>query len=798
MYIMDLSGNERDAASFIHSLEKAMLQSNDPDKRELLSLIPKHHSSQTGVWNLKEDETILHVAIKMRASCHVVSAIVDSYPPLLSASRENSTSYRGQTALHIALTVGDTDVIELLLQKARMQGTSDILRKILDQKATGTRFENTVMQGELPLSVATLTLNSKLFDTILMNGARLEGKNSFGDNLCHSLIKYSHLYPEKSSEVMKMLEHLKTRFRGGSTKAANLPTLPPDRCIKDSDFNTSYIWMARNNAGYNPLKLAAELGQHAIFKFIMELRQVYCHVNSDDGLFDVELYDVTDIELNYDISLATKLNLDKAKYKVFPYNDRKYPLKSEQRDTNIPTLEMIFKNDPATVFKFIELTPLRYVINRKWRFYRCFYSVSGIAHMLFMIGYTVYAVRRSNMVDASYRHRVGSDVMVTVYLSISVLFAVIYLFQEIVRIVKGQMPWTMNHVMNCYHNGPFRLMLVMFSVTVLADVVWKMIDDHYRDYFLICSVILGWWFIVFFLRGFKQFSFFTVMIQKVLVGDMFRFSIIIGMELIAFTTGMYIAFREMNPPDQTVQEFSRLMVQMFKMMFGFTALDVLFDAQQPWLTVCLYVGFVLLTYVLMINSLIAMMSNTCSVVSQNREIQYRVQQMSIILFFESIFPLSWLREVGEPRWCSWYDPEKKEFISRKRLFMEVRSLREVTRSKSRYRMTSETMLESIFNTLKNIQIPIISDKKETAEVAVSVDPVETERAGLHIADEFHVGNEGTGLHNADEYRDREGSINPRRHKKKKKSKKKFHDEPIDANEENGETENENISSHDNV
>ena len=227
------------------------------------------------------------------------------------------------------------------------------------------------------------------------------------------------------------------------------------------------------------------------------------------------------------------------------------------------------------------------------------------------------------------------------------------------------------------------------------------------------------------------------------------------MELIAFTTGMLIAFREMNPPDETVQEFSRLMVHMFKMMFGFSALDVLFDAKQPWLTVCLYVGFVLLTYVLMVNSLIAMMSNTCSVISQNRQLQYRLQQMSIILFFESIFPPSWIREVGEPRWCSSYDPSKKGQVSRKRLFMEVRSLREVTKSKSRNRMTSENMLESIFNTLKNIQIPLIfEERKETSVVATGGEPVRTERDVVHMT--------GNAI---------EGDSRTHRHKKKKKSKK---------------------------
>ena len=43
-----------------------------------------------------------------------------------------------------------------------------------------------------------------------------------------------------------------------------------------------------------------------------------------------------------------------------------------------------------------------------------------------------------------------------------------------------------------------------------------------NNYFLILALLIGWWFTAFFLRPFKKFSFFTVMLSKVLVGDMLR------------------------------------------------------------------------------------------------------------------------------------------------------------------------------------------------------------------------------------------------------------------------------------
>ena len=37
------------------------------------------------------------------------------------------------------------------------------------------------------------------------------------------------------------------------------------------------------------------------------------------------------------------------------------------------------------------------------------------------------------------------------------------------------------------------------------------------------ALLVGWWFMTFFLRPWKKFSYFTVMLQEVLIGDMLRY-----------------------------------------------------------------------------------------------------------------------------------------------------------------------------------------------------------------------------------------------------------------------------------
>ena len=703
--------NQNTEDQFVNSLFDCIKRNLVNETNELLDLIQEEHKTHILLRRHEEEETVLHVAVKARVNTNIISRLVDACPSLLLCARDGSETYKGQTPLHIAITQGNEKVVEALLAKSEQLGSGQKWN-MLHQMATGSKFANTVMMGEIPLTVAALKLNITIIDVLIRHGAELSKQNSMGDNVCHSLIKYAHLYPEKLPGIMKACEHI---------SKISVSCFAHDVDVKDIESvhrndlekRNIHIWLMENGDDLNPLKLCAKLGQQLLFKYIMELKGVYCYTNSEDGLFDVQLYDVTDIDFVSELKLEDIIP-------VYPFKDPTESKLSENTSKNrtVPTLEMIFNSDASIVFKFIQFSPLHYVINRKWSFYRWFYLIWGILHILFMVGYSVYAVDRSKLprpvangsVSDNYLNHLGENTFVTFYVVLSLVIACTYILQEVVRIFRCRMPWSFAHIMNCYHNGPFRLVLVLFSICVIADFVWWMADPYYENYLLVCAMILGWWFLVFFLRALRQFSFFTVMIQKVLVGDMFRFSIIIGMELVAFTTGIFIAFQGTITSDETdetndIEHYGKLMVLMFKMMFGFSSLDILFEARQPWFAVCLYVAFVLLTYVLMINSLIAMMSNTCSVVSQNREVQWRVQQLSIILFFESIFPSCCLRLVGHPRESEWYDATTNQFVRKQRHFMEVRSLIEVSRSKSRLRMSPESMIETIFHAIRDIHLP---------------------------------------------------------------------------------------------
>jgi hypothetical protein len=113
-------------------------------------------------------------------------------------------------------------------------------------------------------------------------------------------------------------------------------------------------------------------------------------------------------------------------------------------------------------------------------------------------------------------------------------------------------------------------------------------------------------------------------------------------------------------------------------MLGLGDIEFLNQARIPGLAITLYVIFVILTYVLLMNSLIAMMSQTCALVLQDRYSQWRLQQLSVILFMEDLFCLPCYRRIfgspGTERKIGAFDPITAKTTIESRYFLKIHSL----------------------------------------------------------------------------------------------------------------------------
>ncbi|XP_069121392.1 transient receptor potential cation channel subfamily V member 5-like [Argopecten irradians] len=644
----------------------------------------------------KTNETILHHAAKYDTGA-IISAILDKFPGLVSEAKFG-VEYKGQTALHIAITRANNAAITLILKTAKkcdeliMKSREDdeesdrepscMLKNLLATAATGSRFEGTVMMGELPLFVAALKLDFAMVDKLLEFGANICTRNASGDTIFHSMIRYLSRKRDKEDEIKRMMDHLNihlqdiTKQKKNEMEEEDIRRLenddnPDEENIKENmkrSNNYVHLWLMKDRDGLTPLKLAAKHQLVHVFEYILELKGVYCFQNEDEGLFDIKNYDVTEIDsiANYNTEIEEMQNeedMDECCNSckvVFPENES--------------VLEMMFDKNYTRKFSslIINMMPVKKLIKKKWKNVVALYSLWMLIQIGLMVGLSIYAVERSywhesNIEDSGtglgnyFKHNRTLHYFLISFQWIAFIISIFYVIIVILCVIsKLRRPNLGRYYM---HNTEYILLMLVFALAVIVDVLLTQALGRHEGIPLILALFSGWWFNVFFLRGWHLFSFFTVMIKEVIFGDFLRFSVIIAFQLFAFTTCMHTVFQGKDVPTidgSDDNHFGTTLITMFNLMLGLGEIEYLFQARVQWLALTLFVLFVLLTYVLLLNALIAMMSSTCESVLSEKYSVWRIQQLSIILFIEDLFLVTCLRRFtsspGKKRAKDVYDP----------------------------------------------------------------------------------------------------------------------------------------------
>lgn len=248
-----------------------------------------------------------------------------------------------------------------------------------------------------------------------------------------------------------------------------------------------------------------------------------------------------------------------------------------------------------------------------------------------------------------YTNKPGYDAFTTAVSVISCLVAIFYILLEGVRVFRGKMELHLGSFTNDYSNAWFRVMSVIMSASLLIDFL-ATVSPYYENYCLTLAVIFGWFFMLFFLRAARPFSFFTLLIQRVLL-DMARFFVIIALEILAFGTALYM-FIQGSEITQEVgyNTYWKVLVSLVQLMVGLGDVPDFYNTRNFTLTIATFILFIIMTTLLMINALIALMGDTCTELVQNggsHEPHWKMQRLSTILFIESVLPNKAVRKIGE-------------------------------------------------------------------------------------------------------------------------------------------------------
>ncbi|RUS70451.1 hypothetical protein EGW08_021789 [Elysia chlorotica] len=619
------------------------------------------------------DQTVLHLAATFHECQRLVTILLETAPTLAYLFREGP--HAGLTPLHIIVSKGDFDTTKAYFKAIKSSNVN--VTAVINQFATGSRFYGTVLMGETALSASILKFVPEeispdspdvlsLAKLLLEEGAGLSDQNSRGDTVIHTLIRYAHLYPERREQVLDMIAEIQSFL------------LAPDRNHKKTRgrLYARRVWFCQNANQMTALQLAATLGEHEIVCFIMELQWIYRTLHDYDGIFETNKYDITEIDTLAKIEWCKnqgKNNMSDLldERQSFCHKLKRLFLCHDSvvaRKATPAILEIICEVDVPAACNIISTPVVNKLIDAKWHKYKIWFYAWAVFYTLSLVFLSFYASLKfryvhflgtnsdnsshasSTLVSGNITENPAARVkfvpdtlenpseldklFVTIgcFYSISVSLVIFYL--EAVRTFVQHKSW---NLLLIHHNGSYRLILLLNALALSVDSVWFLLSPTTNSKTpMVLALLFGWWFSTFFLRPFKKFSFFTVMLIKVLVGDMLRFFSIIIIALISFTMAMHILFLNSESLPKEFESWPLACLTMFKLMLGLSDLEILEHADPVWLAVTLFVIYVLLTYVLLINSLIAMMSSTCSEIAGQKSNQWKMQRLSVILFIENM------------------------------------------------------------------------------------------------------------------------------------------------------------------
>lgn len=597
------------------------------------------------------EQSILHLTTTFH-SCHRLAEEILLVCPDL-AVKKRTGEHSGLTALHILVSKDAQEATQHFLGLPSVKQCEHQLFRIL---ADGSRFNKTNLMGQTVLSAAALNFCFPLVVTLLDAGADLMQQNNRGDTVLHSLVRYANLFPDSRTDVVEMMASLQEHI---------LLPKEGDKALWGKRYARK-VWFCRNRDNMTALQLAATLGEHQIVCFIMNLQWVYRTLYDYNGIFETNLYDITEI----DTLAGEEWSLDQSVYQTHCWwkdllrNVRMVLCCSRtfaQRSLcGPPVMEKICEVDIASACHIISTPVVTKLISDKWKMCKIFFYIWGLLHLAEMIFMTVYAYNKFEYVDylrnnnetmlchnptnvTGWQPRNKAFIDITCALFLGLSFFTIYL--ELIRTFVHRKPWNLHLI---HHNGSFRLVLLLKALVIAVDCFWYFACPGTNDRTpLVLALLLGWFFCTFFLRPFKIFSFFTVMLMRVLLGDMLRFFSIIVIELVSFTLVMFLLFQNNSgEPPAEFKNWHSSFLTMFQLMLGITEIEVLSQAEPAWLAITLFVVYILLTYVLLINSLIAMMSITCAEIAGEKVNQWKIQRLSVILFLEKLLPCGLARLRG--------------------------------------------------------------------------------------------------------------------------------------------------------
>ena len=566
----------------------------------------------------------------MNGICHLVD-----YKNQLTYE-DNTKEYKGQTVLHIAIARGTEEpfILEIILGKINEKQLEYLLCKC----ATGTSPNYVSLLGETPLAAALIdeVINGQTghFSLLLYHGADIKQINSKGDNILHSIVRITKLTDMNVPEILDeiLASGVIEMYPGKLEDCSRMP-------------NGEYC---------TPLQLAFKLSAVSMVHWLIQKfhqRQIFVNGNSH-----IEAFNITELDtVTNRIVSATPKNGDDTKRGC---EDWSY---ERTRKPHMPSgLEMMFANNFSSddALDMMDIKCVKFLVKEKWKQERLIFFLFGIVYFVSLLLITVYSIYRkdanlSNIstVSQSSIHNLDPNKFSNFSKSLLYLSTVISILALVLcaTMLIGRLILRPNPLSQMIHNIDYSVMFIAFAIMLFLDCLLVIIkinhEFEYNGELLLVSIVFGWSFSTMFLRISISLGHLIDLLRQVINTHIISFLCITAIINIAFAACFFDLMRYVEDENGNVtenenfQSFWRTMYTMFTVTLGLNELEAIFNSRNSWFTILLFIIFMIIVYLLILNFLIAVMTETCTRIFSRRNEQTTLHRLSSMLFIEDMFLL---------------------------------------------------------------------------------------------------------------------------------------------------------------
>ena len=564
------------------------------------------HASLCGV---QFGETALHTALTFN-QINAAEVLLEFGRHDLVMKHQEHPQYEGMTALHLAVVKGQLHFITYMLS---MLDDAD-RQTLLHTQATGWFLRENFHASGLPLTLAAWTGRSDIVEALVDFGAEPDRQESgTGNNMLHSLVEYSQHEPQAARKTFNaLLDH-----RCIIQKLAHMQQGKQER---ESEIDVARIknkFLKQENAqGFTPLTLACRLGAVEMVHLILNLENIYRYPQWEYGPAVTDYFDVS--EMTSSIRCRKKTcGMELLAYACGPTCE-KYWIYSTQ--------------------------PIKRLSKVLWTAYKRWFLFLGICHIVTMIIFTICALQRSSQPGFRGHLVLSGDIFVLIYASIMLLSDVVAMFFDVQRFFRQQVA---KRTHSLYHTlwialRGFRIIMMLFALLAVVWFLSRFFFQGYSHLIAAPTLLLGWYYTMFFTRLFRDIGIFTAMLNRMVYSNLIYFFIAYGFVVIAFSGAFSCLVHSPTAMDSPPEMQTMLATSWSLLRFTVGLLDLdesVSQLQSPVLARTILFFFIVIAIVLLLNVLIAAMGDTYADIAGKKDNLWRQLKYEAVLLMEKRIPV---------------------------------------------------------------------------------------------------------------------------------------------------------------